>query len=397
MLLLPMMVVTHLLASPFIGGIEQQLLGLASNLPTPYRTVFLSFAERGLSQPFLKLARDRGFEAVCLRQNAPHYFQAAREVADHLRRVRAHVLCCSGYKADVIGCLAARQAGLPVVSISHGWTAATLKVRLNETLDRLVLRWMDCTVCVSDRQAQRVRRAFVPAGRVLVIRNAVRAEAFDHPDPGYRRILLDFFPSPPKRIVGAAGRLSPEKGFDQLVRAAEIVGQEDREIGFILFGDGPLRHMLAREITRRGLEGRFILGGFRTDLNQLLPHFDLFTLPSYTEGLPVVVLEAFAARVPVVATAVGGTPEVVEDGASGFLVPSGEPALLARRIGDALRDEAERAAMGQRGRRRVEESFTFAAQSLRYQQLFEALARGRFPKELRQLTANGVSRNTPFK
>ncbi len=367
------MVIVQLLASPFVGGIERQLLGLAAGLPEGWRTVFLSFAERGLARPFLDLARERGFEAVELQSNTPHFGRAAAEVAGHLRRVRADVLCCNCYKPDVVGLLAARKVGIPVVAISHGWTAATLKVRVYEALDRLVLRWMDTVVCVSARQAERVRRALVPASRIQVIRNAIDPTPFDRPDPAGRKALQDLFPRPPRLIVGAAGRLSPEKGFDQLVAAAALVLRSEPEAGFVLFGDGPLREALARQIAALGLEGKFVLGGFRTDLERVLPHFDVVALPSYTEGLPVVVLEAFAARVPVVATAVGGTPEVVEDGLSGYLVPAGDPEALARRVGDVLRDEALRETMGRRGRRRVEEAFTFAAQARQYRRLFERL------------------------
>src|SRR5207249_2045495 len=99
----------------------------------------------------------------------------------------------------------------------------------------------------------------------------------------------------------------------------------------------------------------------------------LIALSSYTEGLPVIVLEAFAARLPVVGTAVGGVPEVIEDGVSGYLVPPGDAGALARRIGDVLSDDARRVQMGQRGRECVEAQFTFAAQSVQYQRLFEQL------------------------
>jgi glycosyltransferase involved in cell wall biosynthesis len=105
--------------------------------------------------------------------------------------------------------------------------------------------------------------------------------------------------------------------------------------------------------------------------------------------LPVVVLESLAARVPVVATAVGGTAEVIEDGVSGFLVPPGDPRALAARIHNVLRDDAGRLAMGRRGRRRVEEAFTFAAQSVQYQQLFQGLIRGRPLKKFPQAVVNG--------
>ena len=116
-----------------------------------------------------------------------------------------------------------------------------------------------------------------------------------------------------------------------------------------------------------------MLPGFRDDLDALLPAFDVLALPSYTEGLPNVVLEAFAAAVPVVATAVGGTPEVIDDGVSGSLVPAGDPVALANRLLDLLADEGRRQAMGAAGRQCVRESFTFAAQARRYLQLFDEL------------------------
>ena len=116
-----------------------------------------------------------------------------------------------------------------------------------------------------------------------------------------------------------------------------------------------------------------LLAGFHADLGDYLPHLDIAVLPSFTEGLPVVVLEASAAGVPVVATAVGGTPEAVEDGVSGYLVPPGEPAALAARICHLLRCETTRREMGQRGRDRVREHFSFETQSLHYQRLFASL------------------------
>ncbi len=209
--------------------------------------------------------------------------------------------------------------------------------------------------------------------KIVVIRNAVAAEAFAECDPAYGQALAGFFTTKPRYIIGAAGRLSKEKGFDQLVAAAAIVLAEKPDVAFIHFGDGPLRQALAEQIEATGLSARFILAGFRSDVAKFLPHLELVVLPSYTEGLPVVLLEAFAAGVPAVATAVGGTPEVITDGTNGYLVPPGDPAALAARILDALRDEPARVAMGIHGRQTVRDHFTFAEQSTRYQALFNRL------------------------
>src|SRR5436305_3504471 len=154
--------IVHLMASPFVGGPERQMLGLARQLAAPFRTSFMSFAERGLAKSFLDQARREGFEAVELRHNAPNTFQCIAEVADELQSCKADLLCCSGYKPDLVGWRAARRAGIPVVAISHGWTGATWRVRFYEALDRLALPWMDAVVCVSAAQAARVHRAWVP-------------------------------------------------------------------------------------------------------------------------------------------------------------------------------------------------------------------------------------------
>jgi glycosyltransferase involved in cell wall biosynthesis len=232
------------------------------------------------------------------------------------------------------------------------------------------LRWIDRVVCVSERQAAKVRRAGVREDRLAVIRNAVRADDFPQPHPAKRDALERMFPKRPRRIVGAAGRLSPEKGFGVLAEAAACT---DPNIGFIHFGCGPLRKQLEHRIAALGIGDRFVLGGFSNDLDQFMPCFDALALPSFTEGLPNVVLEAFAAGVPVVATAVGGTPEVIEDGVSGYLVPPGKPVSLAERIHELLANDTARRAMGDQGRQRVLDEFTFEAQARQYLRLFNAL------------------------
>ncbi len=353
------------------------MLGLAEALRPQCETVFLSFAERGLSRPFLETAEAGGFQAVSLRENAPHLFRAAREVADWLRRLNADVLCCSGYKPDVIGWLAARRPAAPVVAVAHGWTAATLRVRASEALDRWVMRRVDAVACVSEAQAVKVRRAGVPTERSPVIRNAIRADFFGPPDSGRREELQKLFPERRERIIAAAGRLSPEKGFDQLIEGAVLVAARDPGVGFVLFGEGPLRDDLTKRIAARGLRAKFVLAGFRPDLESVLPACDLAVSSSHTEGLPVVVLEEMAAGLPVVATAVGGTPEVVEDGVTGWLVPPNDPPALAARITGLLASPEKAQAMGAAGRRRVETHFTFAAMARGYMDLFLRLTAAR--------------------
>ena len=372
------MLVVHLAASPFVGGPEAQMLGLIGAMPEPHRSAVLSFSEGGRCRTLLNAAGTLGASVVELQSNAPRYRASVEEIAGHLRRLGADLLCCHGYKPDILGLFSAKRAGVPVISVSHGWTAATWKVRLNEALDRLSLRGMDRVVCVSEAQAKRVQRAGVPARRAVVIHNAIDMRKYlDSIDSSGRDELLSLFAKPPRILIGSAGRLSPEKGYSVLVESAAIVLRANPEAGFLHFGEGVSRPEVERKIAELGLEGRFILGGFRSDLPSVLPHFDLFAQPSFTEGLPVAVLEAFACGVPVAATAVGGTPEIVTDGTNGRLVPPGNPEMLARAIVELIAKPEELKAMGERGRGLVLSEFTFEQQWLKYERLFDEILRFR--------------------
>jgi len=369
----PPMTIVHLTASTCFGGPERQMLELGRSLRPTCGTIFVSFAERGLCREFLARAESEGFHAACLEHDTPRLLAALCDLSRLLCRVSADALCCHGYKANLLGLLAARWLRIPVIAVSRGWTAETWRVRLYEVLDRRVLGRMDRVVCVSHAQAERVRRARVAPQKTMVIHNAVRADRFSGPRDGNRARLEQLFAEAPERIVGAAGRLSPEKGFEVLLDAAAEAVRDDPSVGFVLFGEGPLRDALAEKIRELGLKGRFVLAGSCPELDRLMPCFDLFALPSFTEGLPNVALEALAAGVPVVATAAGGTPEVVRDGENGYLVPPGNSAALAKRIADALSGEGLLRKFGSRGRQRVEKCFSFARQAESYVRLFAGL------------------------
>jgi glycosyltransferase involved in cell wall biosynthesis len=348
------------------------MLGLGEALPPEFRSVFLSFWEEGHCLPFLQEARQRGFEAWPVQDGRFRLRATVKELQGILHRCGARLLCCHGYKANLLGLWAARRSGIPVVAVARGWTAENWKVRLYEALDRRVLRFMDHIVCVSEGQRVKVLRGRVAAEKTSVIHNAVHV-IDEEPDAGYGRTLKGMLPSSVEQVVCAAGRLSPEKGFEVLVDAARLVLDRDAAAGFVLFGDGGLRSVLERKIAGHGLTDRFVLAGFRPDLRHFLPHVDIVVLPSFTEGLPNVALEACAAGKPVVATAVGGTPEVIADGHNGYLAAAGDAAGLARGICKLLYSCSARQAMGENGRARVKADFSFDQQSRRYQELLQCL------------------------
>jgi glycosyltransferase involved in cell wall biosynthesis len=348
----------HLTASTFFGGPERQMLGLARHLPPGVRPLFASFSEAGRCRSFLAEVRSNGFEAIELANDFPHAVRVIRELVELILRQNVDLLYTHTYKPNLLGGIAAKLAGVPHVVVSRGWTGESRKVRAYEFLDRVNLRFADRVVAVSQGQAAKVKRCAVPANRLMVIRNAARLAKSSTEAPAGSPTIL------------AAGRLSPEKGFDVLIDAAMRL-PADARVAF--YGDGPERAALQARIDRAGLSDRVTLHGFTAALDDLMPTADLVVLPSRTEGLPNVALEAAAAGRPIVATAVGGTPEIVRHGVNGWLVPPDDPATLADRIVNLLNDPTRRDAFGRAGRAIAETEFSFEAQAKSYSALADDL------------------------
>src|SRR5262249_2863933 len=147
--------VAHLTASTFYGGPERQMLGLTHALAaTGVESAFLAFSDKGRGRSFLGRVRHAGFETVALEHDTPWLWAATRDLTNHLERLSPDVLFCHGYKADLLGRVAAQRRNIPAVAVSRGWTYESWKVHLYEALDRRCLRRMDRVVAVSEAQAE---------------------------------------------------------------------------------------------------------------------------------------------------------------------------------------------------------------------------------------------------
>ncbi|MCH2181114.1 MAG: glycosyltransferase [Mariniblastus sp.] len=366
----------HLTSSRFFGGPERQMLGLAEALQPEAETVFASFSEGGLNKDFLAKVHEAGFVSCSLERDTPKLLAAKKEVAALIKQHDVNLLLCHGYKAVTVGWFAARKVGIPVIAVSRGWTAENWKIRIYERLDRFMLRKMERVVCVSHGQADRVKRAGVRPERIEVIHNAIDMNRFSAPDPACREKLVRRFPpsvrSHIRFLVGAAGRLSPEKGFDILVEAARTVIQHHPDVGFLLFGEGALRESLQSQIDQASLKDHFQLAGYTDELDQLMPCLDLFVQSSYTEGLPNVLLEATAAGTPIVATQVGGTPEVVQPGEACLLLEPGCSRQLADCI-QQIKTKSDNETLPTITADQLQEKFSFSTQREAYLKMFRSM------------------------
>jgi glycosyltransferase involved in cell wall biosynthesis len=173
--------------------------------------------------------------------------------------------------------------------------------------------------------------------------------------------------------IGTVGNLRPVKNHALLLRVSQEVCRRYQHVRFVLIGHGPLRQQLASYAQELGIQRRVQFLGARSDIPEILNALDIFVLPSLSEGLPISVLEAMACGLPVVATQVGGLPEVIEDGKTGLLVPSQDEKQLAFALEVLIQHEIQRKMLGEQGRKRVLEHFSLQKMTTEYQELYESL------------------------
>ncbi len=364
--------IAHLIASNFYGGPEKQILTHALLLNKDrHRIVLITFVEKGEPNQLAEYARLDGVEVVEVHVQNPFDPITIFRIVAVLRRMGIHLLCAHGYKSNVIGRLSSWLSGIPQIAISRGWTAENRKIRLYEKLDKFFLRLSNHIVAVSYGQRKKILALGVNPEKISVIHNAINLAV--NPEPNQSTLRSELGLPESAIIIASAGRLSPEKNYGGMIKAAREVAELNSSTYFVIFGEGFLRSELESQIVAEGLEGRFLLPGFRTDLQAVLHDIDIFMLPSFTEGLPNVVLEAYAAHKPVVATRVGGTPEVVQDGISGFLTRPDQPELMARHILALVDNPALRSQMADAGYRYVAQEFSFERQTGEYEDLYDAI------------------------
>lgn len=284
-----------------------------------------------------------------------------------LRRKRPAILHTWMFHANIPGRLLGRLAGVPIVISSERTMGQEARWRYR--LDRLTAPLADRVICVSQTVADFfVREVGLPERQIVVIPNGLDLRAFEGlPTRQEARALLGLPADRP--LVGTVARLTPVKRLDVLLRALASLPQADA----VLVGDGPERARLEALSQELGLASRVRFAGRQDDVRPWLAALDVFALSSDWEGLPNAALEAMACGLPVVAAAVGGTPEAVVDGVTGLLVPPADPAAMTCALAALLRDPRLQSTMGQAGRERVERNFTAQQMARRTEALYEEL------------------------
>lgn len=221
-------------------------------------------------------------------------------------------------------------------------------------------RWkysqVDCFIAISAAVRDRLIADRVPREAITTVHEGVDVERIAHLPAA--NVHAQFYLPTHSPVVGNVGALVAQKGQHDLIDAAALVVRDVPDARFVIVGDGELREPLEQQIRRKHLERHVMLAGFRTDALELTKGFDLFALSSVNEGMCTALVDAMAASKAAVAAAVGGVPEVMADGATGFLVPPRDPKAMAEKIVLLLKDDALRKRMGDAAFERARERFT---------------------------------------
>lgn len=344
------------------GGGERGFLQLVGAFVEDGRRVTVACHPGG---PFTERAAATGARLVALDMRR----RAAARTVLALRRLvppdGVTVVHSQGARADfLVRAALLGRGGARLVSTVQmppaGFDVGPVRRRLYAALDRMLQHRVDRFIVVSRALRDALVRRGVPSARVRVIPNGVETGSGPAPPDGdaVAARLRGALAGAGERLIAAAGRLVWQKGFEHLIRAMPRILAGEPAARLVIAGRGPREAALRRAADACGVAARVSFLGFRADVPDLLRAVDVAVVPSLREGFPMITLEAMSAGAPVVATALPGIAEQIDDGVEGLLVPPADEPRLADAVLRVLRDPALRAALGAAGRRRVARCFT---------------------------------------
>ncbi len=347
------MKVLHVIDSGGMYGAEVMLLTLMEEQQKQgMHVVLASIGEKGgQEKPIEREARKRGLRVSAFRMRKGPDPLGALRLVRFARGGSFDIVHCHGYKPDILlGFIPSRIRKVPVVATLHGWTNTRRLSRMSmyEWLDRASLRFMDRAIAVSRAVLGRGRIDGDGRIRAAVVNNGIPAHAggtvpLPKNDPIGLFCGAGF-------TVGSIGRLSGEKGYRYLIEAVGVMRRSGADVRLVIIGEGAERDGLTDLVSRLGLDPWVLLPGYREKASAYMGCFDVFALSSLTEGLPVTLLEAMRAGIPVVATSVGGIPEVMGLTGAGLMVDAADSRGFADALDRLYNDRALRAELGARGK-----------------------------------------------
>jgi len=367
---------SHIIDSGGLYGAEMVILNLLEEqLKRNFHPKLLSIGDDGVSEKVIEIeSRKRNLDVIALRFKNGFNIHGTRQILSSVKAAKSNIIHSHGYKGDILLGLYPRQLRkIPMLSTLHGWTSTRIfsKMRLYEYAATLALTRIDRVVVVSGimREHPRLRIFGI---EVVHIPNGISTLAFDELYFPISYPELDAAIKNQLKIL-AVGRLSAEKGFEVVIQALSRLNSRGIDCCLVIVGEGDEKHRLTQIAAEEGVADRVHMIGYVHDAYKMMPSFDAFALPSYTEGLPITILEAMQAGLPIAATTVGDVPEVLAQGVCGYLVQPGNSTALSNAIEKIFRNRIDARIKAEAARRRVHSEYSVERMTEKYIHEYQCL------------------------
>ena len=366
-----MIKVIYLINGLGVGGAEMMLFRLLQRLDkSRFKPEVIALLN--LKGPIKSELEKLGIEVNTLGIKSKMDIFSLYRLSRLIKNKKPEILHTQLFASDIVGRIIGKVLGVPVIitsirNIYYGGSIRDFMIKVTE-------RCADKTTIVSSISAQRlIKNNVIPENKLMVLRNGIDPDYFCSEVSLEKKLHIREKYDLPKDtfLLISVGSLTPQKGYSHLLDAIKNLSNNSFNFHLAIAGDGKLRDNLVSQVNEMGLSSNVSFLGRIDNVPELMAAADVLVLSSLWEGLPGVVLEAMASELPVVATAVGGTPEIVVDGVTGILVPAGDIEKLTKAICNIMKKtDQERKEMGKKGRKRIQEMFHVDKMVKAYEKLY---------------------------
>ena len=363
-------------SSHVLTGPEYVILDLATQLQNDkdiHCTIVCLWRDPRFPLPLFEEAKKKGLDVKRIDAWGRYNFLIIPKLLSFVRKNQIDLIHTHGYKADIVGLSVGRLAHVPVVCHVHGFVERYPRTKVYNSFTLLLAPFFDRVVACSDSLARTISQSSVKKKKLVAIRNCISIERCKVDMEEKERAKRDLGLEKGDRMIANLARIDPEKGHIYILRAAREVLAKFNKVKFVIVGDGRLMGKLEYFAQKMGIAENVIFTGYRKDAQAILSFATVVVFPSLKEGFPLAMLEGMAHGKPVVASAVDGIPEVIENGVNGFLISPANHKDLAGALGKLLSDAELSSKMGERARKTIEDNYTIAVMSERIKEIYNQL------------------------
>lgn len=354
--------VLYLITKGNWGGAQRYVFDLATSMPSDQFDVVVACGEGNVLEKKLAESKVRTIRIGSMKRDVDVFSEIKTfvEIVKLLRAERPAVLHLNSSKAGALGALAGRLTGVPkIIFTGHGWAWNEDRPFIAKSVITLI-HWITIflshqTIAVAENVKGQIDNLPLVSRKIVTVHNGIGQVRFLDRNDARREL---HFAAKEKSWIGAISELHKNKGLDYLIQAFGNFAKENHDTALIIIGDGEEKEKLMKLTEENGIKDRTFFLGFIPNASMYLKAFDIFTLPSRTEAFPYAVLEVGLAQVPIIASAVGGIPEAIKNGETGFLIKRGDTKELAEKLAFIIENSPKAAEISQSMRKRVEQLFS---------------------------------------